>query len=80
MAIVTCPRCGRTTEGMSRPPLTGQLGQEILARVCPDCWTEWRQESINVINHNGLQPADPADRQKLRAYLREFLKLPDEIA
>jgi Fe-S cluster biosynthesis and repair protein YggX len=80
MATVTCSRCGQTTEGLSRPPLSGQLGQDVLARVCPTCWVEWRQESVNVINHTGLQPVDPADRQKLRALLREFLKLPAETA
>jgi Fe-S cluster biosynthesis and repair protein YggX len=80
MAIVTCSRCGRTTDGLTRPPLAGALGQQVLASVCPDCWSEWRQESVNIINHTGLQPVDPADRQKLYAYLREFLKLPAEIA
>jgi len=80
MAIVTCSRCGRTTEGLPRAPLSGKLGQEVQAHVCPSCWDEWRQESVNIINHTGLQPVDPADRQKLRGYLREFLKLPAEIA
>jgi Fe-S cluster biosynthesis and repair protein YggX len=79
MAIVTCARCGRTTEGLPRSPLSGQLGRDILARVCPTCWAEWRQESVNVINHTGLKPVDPADRQRLYGYLREFLKLPAEI-
>jgi Fe-S cluster biosynthesis and repair protein YggX len=80
MATVTCSRCGRTTEGLSRPPLSGKLGLDVLAHVCPDCWTAWRQESVNIINHTGLQPVDPADRQRLYVYLREFLKLPAEIA
>ena len=79
MATVTCSRCGRTTEGLPRAPLSGQLGQEILASVCPACWAEWRQESVNVINHTGLKPVDPADRQRLYGYLREFLKLPAGI-
>jgi len=80
MAIVTCSRCGRTTEGLARAPLSGKLGQDILAQVCPACWVEWRQESVNVINHTGLQPVNPDDRERLRALLREFLKLPAEIA
>jgi Fe-S cluster biosynthesis and repair protein YggX len=80
MATVTCSRCGRTTEGLARPPLSGALGQDVLAHVCPACWTEWRQESVNVINHTGLQPVDPSDRQKLYGLLREYLKLPAESA
>ena len=80
MALVTCSRCGRTTEGLARAPLSGRLGQDVLAHVCPACWSEWRQESVNIINHTGLKPVDPADRQRLYAYLRDFLKLPAEIA
>jgi Fe-S cluster biosynthesis and repair protein YggX len=77
--MVTCTRCGRTVEGLSRAPLSGQLGRDILANVCPACWREWAQESVNVINHSGLQPVDPADRQKLYVMLREYLKLPAQV-
>jgi Fe-S cluster biosynthesis and repair protein YggX len=79
MASLTCARCGQVAEGLPRPPLSGKLGQDIHAHVCADCWREWTQESVNIINHTGLQPVDPADRQKLYVHLREFLKLPAEI-
>lgn len=80
MAIVTCSRCGNRAESLPRPPLAGQLGQVIVESVCTDCWAQWRDESFRVINHYGLQPVDPADRQRLYGYLREFLKLPAELS
>ena len=76
MATVTCSRCGRETDGLPRAPLSGKLGQDILANVCQSCWREWTQESVNIINHTGLQPVDPSDRQRLYQLLREYLKLP----
>ena len=57
-----------------------ELGQDILANVCPSCWSGWTQESVNIINHTGLQPVDPADRQRLYLLLREHLKLPPEVS
>lgn len=80
MPTVTCSRCGRQAAGLARGPLSGQLGQAILANVCATCWREWAQESVNVINHLGLQPVDPADRQTLYARMREYLKLPAEVS
>lgn len=76
MATVTCARCGKQAEGLARAPLSGQLGQDILASVCQSCWKDWQQESFRVINHIGLQPVDPADRQKLYAILRDYLNIP----
>ena len=79
MATVTCARCGKPAEGLARAPLSGQLGQDILANVCQGCWKDWQQESFRVINHVGLQPVDPADRQKLYAILRDYLNIPAKV-
>lgn len=76
MARITCSRCGQIAEGLSRAPLSGTLGQDVLAAVCADCWREWTQESYRIINHHGLQPVDPADRQRLYGFMREYFRLP----
>ncbi len=77
MAEVTCARCARTAEALERAPLGGALGREVLARVCRDCWQEWRDESFRLINHLGIQPIDPAQRQRLYGLLREYLRIGD---
>lgn len=79
MATVTCARCGNQAEGLARAPLSGQLGQDILANVCESCWKDWQQESFRLINHLGLQPVDPADRQKLFTLLRDYLNIPAKV-
>ena len=76
MATVACSRCGRQAEALAKPPLLGKRGQEVLDTVCASCWKEWEQESFRTINHLGLQPVDPADRQRLWVIMREYLKLP----
>ncbi len=78
MAIVTCSRCGRTTEGLARAPHSGKLGQDILAHVCPACWAEWQQAAPSYINHYGLQVVQPAGRARLYELMREYLNIPAE--
>jgi Fe-S cluster biosynthesis and repair protein YggX len=74
MADVTCARCGETRPSAGRV-LPGAVGDEIEARVCAQCWTEWLAQQIRVINHYGLRPALREDREKLYDFTREFLGL-----
>lgn len=76
MAEVTCARCGMTRESAGRVGLPGPLGDEIAEKVCAECWQEWVQQQIRVINHYGLRPALKEDREKLYGFTREFLNLP----
>ena len=72
---VTCARCGRTAAGLARPPLSGAIGQLVFERTCQDCWDEWFEQSVNVINHYGLNPALREHREQLYDVMREFLSL-----
>jgi Fe-S cluster biosynthesis and repair protein YggX len=53
----------------------GQLGQNIVNKICPDCWGEWVSQQVLYINHYGLQMADPDDRKRLIQVMKEFLGL-----
>jgi len=75
MATVTCIRCGNAAEGLDSPPMGGQLGERIQHNICSNCWTEWLEQQARVINHYGLQLADPDDRRQLMAYMKEYLNL-----
>ncbi len=68
---VTCVRCGMTREGAGRV-LPGPLGDEVERKVCAECWREWLQTQIRVINHYGLRPALKEDREQLYAFTRQF--------
>jgi Fe-S cluster biosynthesis and repair protein YggX len=75
MAELTCTRCGRTMPPMERPPMAGPWGARVQAAVCADCWKAWQQEQTIVMNHYGLKPFVPSDRQRLYEEMGRFLKL-----
>ncbi len=80
MADVTCVRCRETREGAGRVGLPGALGDDIERSTCAECWKEWLQAQIRVINHYGLRPALKEDREKLYELTREYLGLPGAAA
>jgi Fe-S cluster biosynthesis and repair protein YggX len=55
--------------------LPGTLGDDIERSVCAECWKEWVQTQIRVINHYGLRPAVKEDRERLYGLTREFFGL-----
>jgi Fe-S cluster biosynthesis and repair protein YggX len=77
MAEIHCVRCGKTAEPLASPPTGGKTGLLIQENVCPECWQEWKNQSIIVINHYGLVLADPEHRAQLSQMMRQFLNLPE---
>ena len=75
MATISCVRCDQSKESLEEPPTGGELGQTIVARICGDCWGEWRETSAQLINHHGLNLGNPDHRKELRRVMKEFLNL-----
>lgn len=73
MAQLTCSRCGKVGEQLPKAPISGELGQRVFSTTCQECWNEWKDVSMKIVNHYGFHPADPADRQKIYGFLREFM-------
>ncbi len=73
--MVTCSRCGLHKPGLAQPPLAGDVGQQVFANVCQECWNLWFEQSVLVINHYGLNPAIREQRQQLYDVMKEFLGL-----
>jgi Fe-S cluster biosynthesis and repair protein YggX len=75
-ATVDCARCHRpAAPALKKRPLYGPQGQEILARICADCWGEWQKSEVMVINELRLNFMDPAAQEILTRHMREFLLL-----
>jgi Fe-S cluster biosynthesis and repair protein YggX len=73
---VTCVHCHLVGPRLAKPPISGELGRVVFEQVCQNCWEEWRAQSVLIVNHYGLQPADPNDRAQIYEFMKEFLTLP----
>jgi Fe-S cluster biosynthesis and repair protein YggX len=64
-------------EGLDAPPFKGELGQRIYEHVSKDAWALWQPQSVLVINHYGLNMADPSARQFIKEQMEAFFFAPD---
>lgn len=70
---VTCVKLKRELPGLEKPPFPGELGQRIYDNISQQAWDMWQEQSRLIINHYGLNLADPDARQILRQQMEEFL-------
>ena len=71
--MVTCAKLKRRLPGLEKPPMPGELGQRIYDSVSRQAWEMWQEHSRLLINHYGLNLADPDSRQILRQEMERFL-------
>ena len=70
--MVQCVKLGRELPGLEKPPFPGALGQRIYERVSQQAYNMWPAQSTLIINHYGLNMADPEARKILREQMEEF--------
>jgi Fe-S cluster biosynthesis and repair protein YggX len=70
--MVQCVKLGRELPGLDKPPMPGELGQRIYEQVSREAWEMWQEHSRLLINHYGLNLADPDARQIMRQQMEEF--------
>jgi len=71
-ATVMCAKLGRKLPRLERPPFPGPLGERIYNEVSAEGYGLWKPHMTIMINHYGLNPADPDTRTILRDQLEEF--------
>ena len=70
--LVQCVKLGRELPGLEKPPFPGELGQRIYENVSAEGYELWQPHMTIMINHYGLNPADPETRRILRGEMEEF--------
>lgn len=70
--MVTCAKLKRRLPGLKKPPMPGEFGQRIYDNVSQQAWDMWQEHSRLLINHYGLNLADPDSRQILRREMERF--------
>lgn len=69
-----CVRCGREdAPALSAPPFGDELGERIVEEICRDCWDDWKDRQMLLINHFGLNVREQEAREFLVRNLRDFL-------
>ena len=69
---VKCIKLGQELPGLARPPYPGELGQRIYENVSQQGWNMWLQQMTLLINHHGLNLADPRATEILKEELEAF--------
>jgi len=70
--VVDCVKLGREAEALARPPFPGELGQRIYNEISKQAWDMWQEQSTILINHYGLNLADPRAHEFLFEQMEEF--------
>ncbi len=74
---IECARCGRQAAAATGVFYGGVVGEQIRARICGDCWSEWQRAEVMVINELRLNFMDPKSQEILSQQMQEFLLLND---
>ncbi len=70
-----CP-AGSHARQMEKPPMGGEIGQQLQEKVCADCWNYWlRDLSIKVINEMRLDLSTEQGAEVYDQIMRESLGL-----
>lgn len=72
VVMVNCVKLGRELPGLDRPPFPGDLGKRIFENVSKDAWEMWKRQSTLLVNHYGLNLADPNAQKFLMEQMEEF--------
>jgi Fe-S cluster biosynthesis and repair protein YggX len=72
---VKCGRCGNQREPPKDIPYVGGLGEIITTRVCSECWKEWEDNQIKLMNEYRVDLSTKEHRDLMRNMMKDFLKL-----
>jgi len=73
---ITCSRCGESRPQVtSLIPFRSPLKEEAREKICQQCWGEWQQEQVRVINELALNLGDPRSHDLIELNARQFLGL-----
>lgn len=69
---VQCVKLNKELPGLEAQPFPGELGGRIFEHVSAEAYALWLPHMTTIINHYGLNPADPETRRMLRTEMTDF--------
>jgi Fe-S cluster biosynthesis and repair protein YggX len=73
ITVVECVKLGEELPALERPPFPGELGERIFENISKMGYSMWQQQATLIINHYGLNMADPNANQFLFEQMEDFL-------
>lgn len=70
--MVKCAKLGRELPGLEAPPFPGPLGERVYNEISQQAWNMWPQQATLIINHYGLNMADPQAQKLLMQAMEDF--------
>jgi Fe-S cluster biosynthesis and repair protein YggX len=68
-----CQRCARPGPRLEKAPYPGELGAEVLEKICRICWQDWTRVQMMVINEYRVNLADKQGIDVVETQMRQFL-------
>ena len=72
---IQCARCKTEGPALPRKPLGGKIGQRVLDNVCANCWAEWDELQLKIINEYRLNLAIPQHYDMIVGEMLNYLGL-----
>lgn len=72
ITIVQCALLNEELPAMDKPPFPGELGQRIFDNISKYAYRQWNERATLLINHYGLNMADPRAQEFLYEQMEEF--------
>ncbi len=73
ITVVQCAKLGQELPALTRPPFPGPLGQRIYDNISKLAFSQWQDQARLIINHYGLNMADPRAQEFLFEQMEAFL-------
>ena len=73
ITVVNCIKLGQELPALDRPPFPGPLGQRIYDNISRYAYSMWQDQARLIINHYGLNMADPRAQEFLFEQMEAFL-------
>jgi len=75
---ITCTRCGETRASLSgHIPFKAELKEKVEGSICQQCWSEWLDEQVRLINELALNLGDSRSHEIIEQKARDFLGFGD---
>lgn len=70
--VVFCSKLQKESEGLTKAPFPGELGQKIFDNISKEAWGMWLSHQTMLINEYRLSMIEPKAREFLKEEMEKF--------